>query len=200
MKGKGKVAYWFTRNGIHIPVYESYDKKRNEPPIKTKPKTYTVYRAGDLSGGSTGLVYFAIDKDVADSYAKPSSFKMQGKIYKRPRRDVNEYEVKLKNPLVVESDDDVNCAIKAYNKLYPHRNIKNTYDEKLFEYAKQDGERITGTNSRDLYLDRANGKALKQSKYDGIVYKTYNFTTHKRQTSQIITLPTHKNIKKRNSK
>ena len=28
MKGQGKIKYWFTRNGVHVPVYEKQETKK----------------------------------------------------------------------------------------------------------------------------------------------------------------------------
>lgn len=32
MKGQGKIKYWFTRNGIHVPVYEKYTTRKGTEP------------------------------------------------------------------------------------------------------------------------------------------------------------------------
>ena len=43
MKGQGKIKYWFTKNGVHIPVYEKYTTRKGvepeNPRAKFKPGT-----------------------------------------------------------------------------------------------------------------------------------------------------------------
>lgn len=163
---------------------------------KSGAGSYTVYRAGDLSGASTGMVYFAMSREVAEKYAKPSSFKMQGKTYKTSLRQVNEYKLDLKNPLVVEGDDDMAAALSAYNQLYPDRKIEHSRDRKLIQYAKKDGFKVTGLNSMMLYLDTMNGRKLAEAGYDSIQYKTFNSKSHKRELSQIILLASAEQLKK----
>lgn len=195
-----EVAGWITAFGRHIPIYtddpnlSSYQEMWDKAETKTSTNSnggageYTVYRAGDLSGASTGMVYFATDKEKAEQYAKPNSFKMQGKTYKTPRREVNEYSFNIKNPLIVEGDDDTTCAKRLYSKLYPGKDFK--------EEAKKQGKRITGLNSQMLYLDKANGEALRNTDYDCIQYKTYNSKTGSRTLSQII-IPADSELLKR---
>lgn len=140
----------------------------------TNTTKYTVYRAGDLSGGPTGMVFYTTAKSVAEEYAKPSSFRMQGKTYKREARTVNKYDVSVKNPLVITNyGSDSSAALEAYRQLHSGRKVANVYDIKsLAKYAKEDGYagKITSHNARDIYVDWANAKALRSSKYDAIIY------------------------------
>lgn len=38
MKGQGKIKYWFTKNGVHIPVYEKYTTRKGVEPDNPKTK------------------------------------------------------------------------------------------------------------------------------------------------------------------
>jgi hypothetical protein len=189
-KEEREIERWITANGARIPIYkgQSIDEAIKERQIeenkkiadkKNKKEDYTgkhtVYRAGDLSGGGTGLIYFATNRETAERYGKSHTYTSQGKKYTTGKRETAEYEVNVKKPLVVQNDDDINCAIQVYNTLHPDRCINGVFDENLFKYAKQDGEKITGSNAKMFYLDKANAKAIKNSGYDAIIYKTYNF-------------------------
>lgn len=51
MQGKGKIKYWFTRNGVHIPVYEDYTTSKTEP--KARRSSFQKYLGAkwlDFSG------------------------------------------------------------------------------------------------------------------------------------------------------
>ena len=214
-KEEREIAGWITTFGNHIPIYtddpnlssyqEMWDKERqieasNKEAQRLNEQSsgagkYTVYRAGDLSGGGTGLVYFAMDKQTADSYGKSRTYKSQGKTYKTGKRETKQYDIAVRKPLVVKSDDDVNCAIKAYNELHSKQKpIEGAFDKKLIEYAKRDGYKITGANALQFYLDKANAEAIKSSQYDSIQYLTYRNGGH--QLTQIL-IPAGSDILKR---
>lgn len=38
MKGQGKIKYWFTKNGVHVPVYEKYTTRKGVEPENPKAK------------------------------------------------------------------------------------------------------------------------------------------------------------------
>lgn len=38
MKGQGKIKYWFTKNGVHVPVYEKYTTRKGVEPDSPKAK------------------------------------------------------------------------------------------------------------------------------------------------------------------
>ena len=215
MADKKEPIDWITVFGNHIPIYagqstddavksfinknKSQDDKNKERQIAENKKEadeknekedyvgkHTVYRAGDLSGSGTGFIYFATDKETADRYGKSHTYTSQGKKYTTGKRETKEYEVNVKKPLVVESDDDVNCAIRVYNRLHPNRQVTGVYDKNLMRYAKEDGYKITGGNALQFYLDKANAQAMKGSGYDALVYKTYNVKEHRHTYSQLI--------------
>lgn len=202
---------WFTSNGARIPIYDGQtrdeafkefqikankaeaDERNNQPEFVGK---HTVYRAGDLSGGGTGLIYFATNKETADEYGKKYSFKFSGQTIKVPKRETFEYEVKVKNPLIVESDDDIHCAMKVFNQFYNKQDDFKKFPG-IGEYAEKHGGKITGINALQIWYDKANGAALKNSKYDAIIYKTYNFEQRKRTYSQLLLPVGSKAIKKK---
>ena len=41
MKGQGKIKYWFTKNGVHVPVYEKYTTRKGVEPENVKAKFNT---------------------------------------------------------------------------------------------------------------------------------------------------------------
>lgn len=166
--------------------------------------TYHVYRAGNLDGGLAGMVYFSPEAEVAKQYTK-GSFNIGKKKYSRKGRQVNEYDIKIENPLVISKAPDATAYMYAVNRqFYPQR--WKDYDEAqkktdtsllreyLKKWAKEDGYKITGNYSTQIYLDTMNAKALKNSKYDSIIYLD---ATKNDEVHELIVLPNHKSLKKK---
>lgn len=125
---------------------------------------YSVFRSGDLSGASTGVVFFSAgDRQDAILHTEDYSGRYGRKgLY-------SEYSIRLKNPLVVEAVDDDYAAITTYNKLH-NTNFRGMDD--VGEHMKSLGIKKRGLDARQMFLDRENGKALSKTKYDGIIYRT----------------------------
>ncbi len=115
---------------------------------------YVVYRNGSI--GSSGMIFFSPKKEGADSYA---SLHDSG--------NTGEYEVHLKNPLVINGTTDVECIKQAYEKLHPGKTLKGPL-----------------TSSKWISCDKANASALNSGVggYDSIVY-VLNGEPHEVQVS-----------------
>ena len=108
-----------------------------------KPGTYVVYRNGEM--GNKGMLFLSPKKETADSYAS-----LHG------GGNTHEYEIDIKNPLVVRGESDGECLLKAYNALHPDKPKKGPLDEKKWQA-----------------LDKANSSAIGGKKeYDAIIYIT----------------------------
>lgn len=115
---------------------------------------YVVYRNGSI--GSSGMIFFAPKKEQADTY---SSLHDSG--------NTGQYEVHLKNPLVINGTTEVECIKKAYERLHPGKTIKGPL-----------------TSSKWISSDKANASALNSGVggYDSIVY-VLNGKPHEVQVS-----------------
>lgn len=103
---------------------------------------YVVYRNGSV--GSSGMIFLSPKKETADSY-----------FFSHNSENTKEYEIQLKNPLVIEGQTDVACITKAYNALHPEKPHKGEL-----------------TSSKWISYDKANASALNKNVngYDSIVY------------------------------
>lgn len=154
---------WITIRGNRIPIYEK---------AGIGPGEHTVYRAGDLSGGPTGMVFFAAgDEESARLHAEGYSGRSGRKhIY-------YEYKLNIKKPLVISSSDDSYAQLKAYNKLHgtDYTQVRKWFADKpaLVDELKKNGLKKTDLDSIAIAIDKANCDALKsQKKYDSIIYVT----------------------------
>lgn len=106
-----------------------------------KPGTYVVYRNGAI--GTSGMLFFAPKKETADTYASNHG-----------DGNTSEYEVTVKNPLVVRGAGDGNCLYQAYNTLHPGAPMKGEL-----------------TSSKWMKADKANAAKIGPGKeYDAIIY------------------------------
>lgn len=73
-RGKGKIIAWFTRNGLHIPIYEDYTVREGHEPgesgMKTRwktPKSVSAKFRDDIEKDITSKwhTYWKGDKDIA---------------------------------------------------------------------------------------------------------------------------------------
>ena len=103
---------------------------------------YVVYRNGAIS--SSGMIFFSPKKEGADTYASGHD-----------NGNTSEYEVNLKNPLVIKGETDVECIRKAYEALHPGKKASDMM-----------------TASKWISYDKANATALNkgESGHDSIVY------------------------------
>lgn len=106
-----------------------------------KPGVYVVYRNGDI--GKSGMLFFAPLKEAADTYAN-----MHGD------GNTGEYEVQIKNPLVINGVSDAQCVSQAYKTLNPDKPMKGPM-----------------TQAKWVKADKANAAKIGEGKeYDAILY------------------------------
>lgn len=107
-----------------------------------KPGTYIVYRNGAI--GKNGMLFFAPKKEAADSYASSHG-----------NGNTTEYEVQVKNPLVIRGVSDAQCVSQAYNILNPDKPMKGPM-----------------TSAKWIKADKANAAKIGEGKeYDAILYE-----------------------------
>lgn len=84
MQGKGKIKYWFTRNGVHVPVYEKYTMRKGVEPevkkatfnikqslsVKQIPKSTEVSRAPWGGGSNRKEVESTINANIEKAKAE----------------------------------------------------------------------------------------------------------------------------------
>lgn len=170
--GRRVNTEWFDEDErkkyAQIEAAEKEAQERNHNP---QAGTYTVFRSGDLSGGSTGLVYLAAGPTES---AKLQAERYSGRL--KRKHEYQEYEVELENPLVIHAWDDGSAMVAAYNALH---GTSYTRGYEVYNAEVKLGHRgnipstARGMDETDMMIDEANGRALRASgKYDSIVYMT----------------------------
>ena len=107
-----------------------------------KPGKYVMYRQGNL--GNNSMMFFAPMKEGADLYASARSLGDEG--------PTGQYEVEIKNPLIIKGGGDSECINKAYAALHP------------------DKPKLVQNGSQWKKADAENASALNKSEYDAIIY------------------------------
>lgn len=130
----------------------------NESPDFGVPGRYQLYRAGNMDAPN-GMVFLSASPEETATYAfsgvetkSPSG----GKTW-RMHDTFEQYEVDLKNPLVVSEGTDRDNVIAAWKALHP---------------GQDPNVRTSGLPARKWQqMDKQNAKALQESPYDAIIYK-----------------------------
>lgn len=113
--------------------------------------TYQLYRAGTIDV-KNGFIFLSPDKDISNLYAHSTG----------EDREVNQYSVQISNPLVVNGEFDTVALRNAWLALHP--------DKTPQDYVKKLGSKGL-TEKKWQQLDKENAAALKNSKYDAVIYK-----------------------------
>lgn len=186
-----EIERWVTIRGHRVPIYKGETEedvhKRFSDFVDGKKKvtfkkkedtfgksgTYTLHRVGKVDFGKKNYrISFAQDPEYAKSY-ESSHEGMQ----------VEEYEVEIKNPLVVNLKADKSSAgylndeqagtYEAYNKLfgthYDYKKDPGVYDHgPFYDYAKYGSVKATKMlRQRDQEIM---DEAVRQG-YDAVIYK-----------------------------
>ena len=107
-----------------------------------QPGTYVVYRNGAI--GNKGMLFFSPKKETADSYA-----------FDHGDGNTTEYEVQVKNPLVIRGISDASCVSTAYRTLNPDKPMSGPMTAAKWKKA-----------------DKANAAKIGEGKeYDAILYE-----------------------------
>lgn len=115
----------------------------NKSPDFGRPGTYELYRTGDLTAPN-GMIFL-------------SASALESTGYQHDRVSLEQYQIDIKNPLVVSEDTDRNNVIAAWKALHPGE------DPKI---------KTSGLPARKWQqMDKQNAKALEKSDYDAIIYK-----------------------------
>lgn len=115
----------------------------NESSNFGRPGTYELYRTGDLTAPN-GMIFLSADA-------------LESTGYQHDRVSLEQYQLNIKNPLVVSEDTDRNNVIAAWKALHPGE------DPKI---------KTSGLSAKKWQqMDQQNAKALEKSDYDAIIYK-----------------------------
>lgn len=108
--------------------------------------TYVVYRNGAI--GNKGMLFFSPKKETADSYA-----------FDHGDGNTTEYEVQVKNPLVIRGVSDASCVSRAYRTLNPDKPMSGSMTEAKWKRAdKANAAKIGEGKEYDAILYEVNGK------------------------------------------
>lgn len=119
-----------------------------------KPGTYELYRVGNLDAPN-GMIFLSASPDETALYSFGRD-KSTGK----NADSFEQYQLKIKNPLVVEEGSDRDNVIAAWKALHP---------------GQDPGLKTSGLPARKWQqMDKQNAKALADSPYDAIIYKKSN--------------------------
>lgn len=116
----------------------------NAQTLNGRPGTYTLFRSGDLSAPN-GMIFLATQESEAEYYGAAE-------------RDLDVYNLDIKNPLVIDAQSDVQAVQEAWKRLHPGQDLSL-------------GRAGTLTDKKWQQLDKQNSTALKKSDYDAVVYK-----------------------------
>ena len=107
------------------------------------PGTYRLFRSGDLTAPN-GMIFLAAQSSEAEYYGSMD-------------RDLDAYDLDVKNPLLIDAPTDVAAVQRAWKALHPDKELK----------LGPNG--LVGNKWQTL--DKQNSSALKKSDYDAIIYK-----------------------------
>lgn len=117
----------------------------SKSPEYGQPGDYVMYRTGDV--GSSGMVFFAAQKEGADTYASLHDNK------------TSQYTISLKNPLVIDGSTDVECIKKAYAALHPGEAMGEVTPSKWKSADKKNASALNKPDcSYDSIIYRVNGE------------------------------------------
>lgn len=121
------------------------------------PGTYELYRAGNLNAPN-GMIFLSASPAETARYAFAGvKIPLEGGSYTfKSHESFEQYQVEIKNPLVVSESSDRNNVIAAWKTLHPGQdpNIKTS-----------------GLPAKKWQqMDKQNAKALVDSPYDAIIY------------------------------
>lgn len=120
--------------------------------------TYELYRAGNLEAPND-MIFLSVSPEETARYAfRGTKTKLPGGGYRsKSFESIEQYQLKIKNPLVVSEDSDRNNIIKAWQILHPGEDAKI---------------KTSGLPAKQWQrMDKQNAKALENSPYDAIIYK-----------------------------
>lgn len=114
-----------------------------------RPGTYELYRSGGMDAPN-GMIFLSASPAETSKYVHEED----------GRTTFEQYQVNIKNPLVVSEDTDRNNVIAAWKALHPGE------DPKI---------KTSGLPAKKWQqMDKQNAKALENSEYDAIIYKKAN--------------------------
>lgn len=129
-----------------------------------QPGTYELYRVGNLDAPN-GMIFLSASPEEVTRYAfaREKIPAADGNGYTiRDAESFEQYQLDIKNPLVVNESSDRDNVIAAWTALHPGEDPK---------------VRTSGLPARQWQrMDRQNAQALENSEYDAIIYLKPNGT------------------------
>lgn len=122
---------------------KSIQYEENATQLNGKPGVYNLFRSGNLSAPN-GMIFLAAKRREAEYYGTAG-------------RDLDTYQLEVKNPLVIDAGGDVEAVQKAWKALHPDKELK------LGRNGLQ--------GNKWQQLDKQNSIALQKSGYDALMYR-----------------------------